>query len=224
MATATGDQLAKVAVLFVAVAALNAVRRGDAGDWIRAKLWNHGDPTPATGPTLATLLAGSRAGGTVTGADLIGAGWDAVAGAGTPTGPPSTPTGPASPQAAGMKLYAGVWLSPSFGPRWEKAAAAAARDGVILSGTGWRSRQRQVELRIAHGCGGSRIYDRGCKGSPPTATPGNSEHETGDAVDVTLTGAGGRQSPEYRWLAANAARFGIYNLPSEPWHWSEDGT
>jgi hypothetical protein len=212
-ATSSGDQLAKVAVLFVAVAMLNAFRRGEAGDWIKAKLWNFGDPTPATGPTLATLIAGSGL-GVATGTSST---------PGPASGPPSPPAGPDSPAAAGMRQYAGVWLSPSFGPKWAKAVAAAAADGITLTGSGWRSNKRQIELRIAHGCGGAKLYDANCKGSPPTARPGNSRHETGDAVDVNLTGAGGRQSPEYRWLAANASKFGIYNLPSEAWHWSKDG-
>jgi D-alanyl-D-alanine carboxypeptidase len=50
-------------------------------------------------------------------------------------------------------------------------------------------------------------------------------HERGLAVDFTLDGAliGTRSNRGYVWLAANAARFGLYNLPSEPWHWSTDG-
>jgi D-alanyl-D-alanine carboxypeptidase len=52
-------------------------------------------------------------------------------------------------------------------------------------------------------------------------------HEKGLAVD--FTGPGGdlvrtRDSPTFQWLAANAARFGFYNLPSEPWHWSTTGS
>jgi hypothetical protein len=212
-ATSSGDQLAKVAVLFIAVAVLNAFRRGDAADWAKAKLWNFGDPTPATGPTLATLIAGTST--------LAGAATGTGTAPGPAYGPPSPPSGPDSPQLAGMRQYAGVWLSPSFGPKWAKAAAAARADGVVLTGSGWRSNRRQIELRQQR-CPG-RVYDRSCKGNPPTAVPGLSRHETGDAVDVNLTGAGGRNSPEYRWLAANAGRFGIYNLPSEPWHWSKDG-
>ena len=29
--------------------------------------------------------------------------------------------------------------------------------------------------------------------------------------------------PAFVWLTANAARFGFFNLPSEPWHWSVNG-
>ena len=30
-------------------------------------------------------------------------------------------------------------------------------------------------------------------------------------------------SPCYQWLAANASHYGLFNLPSEPWHWSVTG-
>jgi D-alanyl-D-alanine carboxypeptidase len=58
----------------------------------------------------------------------------------------------------------------------------------------------------------------------PTAIPGRSLHEIGLAVDIT---SGGRtitgSSPAFRWLAANAGKYGYVNLPSEPWHWSITG-
>ena len=62
--------------------------------------------------------------------------------------------------------------------------------------------------------------------SPPVARPGRSMHEQGLAIDFT----GGRRShpepihPAFSWLADNAERFGFYNLPSEPWHWSTTGS
>lgn len=50
-------------------------------------------------------------------------------------------------------------------------------------------------------------------------------HEQGLAIDFTWQGRviAGRSSPAYVWLSRNAARFGLYNLPSEPWHWSTNG-
>jgi LAS superfamily LD-carboxypeptidase LdcB len=30
-------------------------------------------------------------------------------------------------------------------------------------------------------------------------------------------------TPAYRWLVANAARFGFVNYPFEPWHWEWTG-
>ena len=50
-------------------------------------------------------------------------------------------------------------------------------------------------------------------------------HEQGLAVDFTYEGAliGNRSNRGYLWLEANAGRFGLRNLPSEPWHWSTTG-
>ncbi len=33
-----------------------------------------------------------------------------------------------------------------------------------------------------------------------------------------------RTSAAYKWLAANAGKYGFTNLPSEPWHWSITGS
>lgn len=209
-----GESAAKAALLFVGIAAFNAYRRGQLAQWTRAKFFNAASSPSPNGLTTADVFTAGldRMPTTIAPTDSIGG---AVGGA----------IGGAGSGAGGVLVnVAGVGkLSSAFSAKWIPMADAAKADGVILTGTGWRSNQRQIELRIAHGCGGSRIYDRTCKGSPPTAVPGRSRHETGDAVDVKLTGAGGRNSPEYRWLTRNAARFGVHNLPSEPWHWSTDG-
>jgi hypothetical protein len=50
-------------------------------------------------------------------------------------------------------------------------------------------------------------------------------HEQGLAIDFTCGGStvssGGAC---FSWLTTHAAAYGLYNLPSEPWHWSTDGT
>lgn len=102
--------------------------------------------------------------------------------------------------------------------------AAAEADGIDLRGQAYRSTTRQIELRRAH-CGPTDhdIFEKpsgAC--SPPTAKPNRSLHESGLAVDFmhgdqSITS---RRSPAYRWLAANAAGYGFFNLASEPWHWS----
>jgi multidrug efflux pump subunit AcrA (membrane-fusion protein) len=100
---------------------------------------------------------------------------------------------------------------------------AAAADGVRLDGWGYRDSVRQVELRRAH-CGSSVdvvVHAPSSSCRPPTARPGRSMHERGLAVDFAYCST--RSSPCYRWLSANAARFGLLNLPSEPWHWSTNG-
>jgi LAS superfamily LD-carboxypeptidase LdcB len=50
-------------------------------------------------------------------------------------------------------------------------------------------------------------------------------HEQGLAVDLTYNGSliTSRSNPGFIWLDANAAGFGFYNLPAEPWHWSTNG-
>jgi LAS superfamily LD-carboxypeptidase LdcB len=100
---------------------------------------------------------------------------------------------------------------------------AAAADGVYLSGGGYRSPQAQIDLRRQH-CGSSyyAIYQAPASScSPPTAIPGTSMHERGLAIDFDNCYYG---SSVYNWLSANAASYGLYNLPSESWHWSTTGT
>jgi len=100
---------------------------------------------------------------------------------------------------------------------------AAKADGIILSGGGFRTRQRQIQLRTINGC--PDVWTAPASSCRvPTAIPGRSLHEIGLAVDVT---SGGKSltanSAAFRWLAANAGTYGFVNLPSEPWHWSITG-
>ena len=103
----------------------------------------------------------------------------------------------------------------------------AGDDGISLCGGGYRSSDEQVALRRAH-CGSSDydVYEKpSYECSPPTAPPGSSMHEQGLAIDFTYNGSviNSHDSPAYRWLEAHAASYGLYNLPSEPWHWSTNG-
>jgi hypothetical protein len=97
--------------------------------------------------------------------------------------------------------------------------------GLSLCGNGYRSIARQIELRRKN-CGGNVWTASPSACSPPTARPGQSMHERGLAIDFTCGsyGAVGRSDPCFSFLAANAGDFGLKNLPSEPWHWSSDGT
>jgi LAS superfamily LD-carboxypeptidase LdcB len=104
---------------------------------------------------------------------------------------------------------------------------AAFADGIVLCGGGYRDPQEQIELRMAH-CGTSEyaIYEMpSSQCDPPTARPGTSLHEQGLAIDFTCNGGGALSSGSecFSWLSANAADYGLYNLPSEPWHWSVNG-
>ncbi len=120
-----------------------------------------------------------------------------------------------------------IRLARQIAPKLEALLAAAQADGIQLSGGGYRSSQSQVELRRKH-CGPSDydIYEKPSNQChPPTARPGRSMHERGLAIDFTRDGRliKTRDDPGFRWLAQHAKRFGLYNLPSEPWHWSMNG-
>ncbi|HSL56466.1 MAG TPA: M15 family metallopeptidase [Acidimicrobiales bacterium] len=104
---------------------------------------------------------------------------------------------------------------------------AAEADGIRLGGGGYRDNASQIALRRAH-CGEDdyAVYEMpASECSPPTARPGTSMHELGLAIDFTVGGQtiSSRSSPAFRWLAEHAAYYGLYNLPSEPWHWSISG-
>jgi len=50
-------------------------------------------------------------------------------------------------------------------------------------------------------------------------------HERGEAIDFTCNGAliSSRNNACYRWLAANAGRYGLRGNSREAWHWSTNG-
>ncbi len=128
---------------------------------------------------------------------------------------------------------------------------AAEADGILLGGSGLRSHQRQHKLRELNGCGrwvNGQLVDDGswthsddenyrdwvpakaCR--TPTARPGRSNHEVAKAIDFTIPHPGAdppwrviphRGHPAFNWLTSHAWRYGLKNLPSEPWHWSVDG-
>lgn len=138
-----------------------------------------------------------------------------------PTDPPAT----RSPGAA-VELVDVTGIGPTnvtWAHQVEALLAAAAADGITLTGSSYRDPAQQIALREAH-CGTSNyaVYDMpSSQCSPPTARPGYSQHEVGLAIDFDNCSL--RGSACYQWLNSNAARFGMYNLPSEPWHWSVNG-
>jgi LAS superfamily LD-carboxypeptidase LdcB len=137
--------------------------------------------------------------------------------------PPNLPSPP-----GGIVTVAGIQVAASIAPQVEGLMARAAADGAPLSGRGYRSIDEQIALRIQN-CGSSdyaiwQMPPSQC--SPETAIPGQSNHERGLAIDFSWGGQiiNSRSSAGFAWLAANAPSFGLANLPSEPWHWSADGT
>lgn len=121
-------------------------------------------------------------------------------------------------------MAGGFLVDRSIADNVAAMVAAAAADGIHLDGGGCRSSERQAELRRINGC--PDVYSSpssSCR--VPTAIPGHSMHERGLALDIRANGSliRSRSNAGYQWLAANAASYGLYNLPSEPWHWSVNG-
>lgn len=125
-----------------------------------------------------------------------------------------------------------ITTHPCLAPQLTNLINAAQQAHLPLTGWGWRSTQRQIELRSqpSRKCGNGTLshYDiyeapaNTC--TPPTARPGASQHERGLAIDFTCNGNTlTRTSPCYRWLTTHAHQYGLKNLPTEPWHWSTTG-
>jgi hypothetical protein len=90
--------------------------------------------------------------------------------------------------------------------------------------SGYRSIAEQVYL-----------YEQGLKKYGPelvrkyVAKPGNSAHHTGFAVDINLGYPTNSENIEairatraYKFMQKEAAKYGLWELPSEPWHWELD--
>lgn len=121
----------------------------------------------------------------------------------------------------------GIEVSVEIADELEGMLGAAEGDGIRLGGGGYRDPNQQIETRRRN-CGTSdyAVHDMPpSQCSPPTARPGSSMHEQALAIDFTHNGSAihSRSSPAFRWLDANAGRYGLRNLPGEPWHWSTNG-
>jgi len=127
----------------------------------------------------------------------------------------------------------GVIVNAFIADNINRMIDAAASSNIRMDGGGFRTLQAQIDVRKSN-CGTTQydIYDKpsgDCH--PPAAKPKYSNHQMGLAVDWSAC-SGSKCSTSlisshgdsgFRWLAANAAKFGFKNLPSEPWHWSVDG-
>ena len=121
----------------------------------------------------------------------------------------------------------GIEVHESIAWKVEELLNAAARDGVELSGWGFRDNIKQIQLRQEN-CGTSDfdIWEKAASlCQPPTARPGQSNHERGLAIDFTYRGGSitTHSNAGFVWLNNNAHRWGFVNLPSEAWHWSTTG-
>jgi LAS superfamily LD-carboxypeptidase LdcB len=88
---------------------------------------------------------------------------------------------------------------------------AAARAGIPLwTDSCYRTYQQQAAIRKGW-CAEGRCN--------MAALPGTSNHGWGKAVDLGEPGGMTFTSHGYRWLSANAGRFGFAGLGFEAWHW-----
>jgi hypothetical protein len=165
------------------------------------------------GPTVPVARTGPSVQPTVPGApeqtaSLGGAGY------GTPTREGENgrlPAGSLAPIGVG-----GLKAEPSAASAMIAMRAAAKADGVELGVTdAYRSYEGQVAAKAKWAS----------KGQPyMAATPGRSNHGWGLAFDMGF--GSDRNSPGYKWMVANAAKFGFkgpLQRPAEAWHWEYGG-
>ena len=116
----------------------------------------------------------------------------------------------------------GIQIRADAAVQWNRMAAAAAADGITLSpSSGYRTYDHQNRLwRNALARYGTAAAARRW-----VAPPGNSNHGWGLAVDEgVIYNNRSPSNPVYRWLSANAGRFGFWQRMSwEPWHWEYRG-
>jgi hypothetical protein len=149
-----------------------------------------------------------------------------------PTTRPPAPRPPSRPPTSGVTWadvtsVGGIYVHRSIAADIRRLLDAATAAGLNLRGGGYRDPAAQIATRRAN-CGPTYydIYEKpSSQCTPPTARPGRSMHERGMAIDFTSSGRliTSRSDPAFVWLRNNAARYGLYNLPSEPWHWSTNG-
>lgn len=107
----------------------------------------------------------------------------------------------------------GKRLRADAADKFNAMSQAAAAAGMQLAvNSGFRSQEEQKALHDG--------YMQKLPGYNLAAAPGWSNHQGGISVDVSTDNLG-RSSPQYKWLAVNARRFGFINdVGSEAWHWT----
>lgn len=123
--------------------------------------------------------------------------------------------------AAYKRMTAAAIADSSLGLQSTRNGELAADEKYLKIISAYRSREYQDQLR---------------RQSPTSGRAGlaiNSPHATGRALDIYVGGepvntkdenrAVQVQTPVYRWLVVNAARFGFRPYFYEPWHWEYVG-
>ncbi|HEX8145794.1 MAG TPA: M15 family metallopeptidase [Pyrinomonadaceae bacterium] len=123
--------------------------------------------------------------------------------------------------AAYKRMVAAAAADPSLGLKVTAAGELAPEEKYLKIVSSFRSREHQAALRAQS------------PGSGRAGLAVNSPHFTGRALDLYVGGepvetrdsnrALQVQTPAYRWLVANAERFGFRPYYYEPWHWEYVG-
>ena len=99
--------------------------------------------------------------------------------------------------------------SPPEAPAWWDTQIAASIDRAPARKTEWVSLLEKCPREHRTGLAFDFVLGNG---------PGDALFSTSPANRLALS-----QTPAYRWLVANADRFGFVNYPYEPWHWEWTG-
>lgn len=134
----------------------------------------------------------------------------------------------------------GPWVNSQISGAYSQMSVSAATAGVSVAGGGFRTMESQIQARIRNGC--PDIYNSPASACRiPTARPGYSNHQMGFAIDMssipvksfescTKAIVNGREfcqepgNSTWEWLTAYASNYGLYQLRTEAWHWSVDGS
>jgi len=116
-----------------------------------------------------------------------------------------------------------ITVNASIAANLKALLDAASASGINFGGGGFRDYEGQIQARIRNKC--PDVYTAGSGScAVPTARPGESNHGSGEAIDFTQNGGTlTKGSSGFNWLAANASKYFLINLASEPWHWSVNG-
>jgi hypothetical protein len=142
----------------------------------------------------------------------------------------SLPSGPIdSSQTSEIPGTGGIRIATNLLSQFNSMVQKASLDGVNLLpiSSGWRDPQKQIALRKQNCRDWQNTPAGEC--NPPTAKPGTSNHESGQAIDfgdMCFSKNGSTSCPgnkRWEWLKVNAGSFGFKPLSSEAWHWSTTG-
>lgn len=162
----------------------------------------------ANGASSSAASTPSFNGGAGASGNVAGSSKAATPAAGTKSGGGSGPVSDVGPKTGQLVDVPGGKVDASIADNVKKMLNDAKKEGVDLQiSSSYRSREEQERLYQAYLNGTGNL----------AAKPGSSNHESGLAIDFKNT------SGAYDWLKKNAGRYGLKNLPSEPWHYSTNG-